>query len=186
MTTKLCINCNTVKNIEEFTASKPGNSYGKLATRHTYCKVCNAARAREWRKGRTNYVGSGKIKAIPKADRHLMSAIRLRISQAKQRCKKYDKPEPVLSEKFLYELFLKQDRKCALTGVTLVIERGHPLCLSLDQIDPDLGYTEDNVQWLAWCVNRAKGDLHLDDFIDLCEAVLVNRKVQRLSKGSES
>jgi hypothetical protein len=186
MVTKICNDCGQEKPLEDFTASNVVHRYGKSATHHAYCRMCNAARAREWRKNNTNYKGTGRIKSIPKEDRHLMSAIRMRLSQAKQRCKKYTKPEPVLSETFLYELFLKQERKCALTGATLVIERGHSLCLSLDQIDPKLGYVEGNVQWLAWCVNRAKGDLHLDDFIDLCEAVLVNRKVQRLSNGSNS
>lgn len=184
MTTKICSDCGSKKPLEDFTASKVGHRYGKPITHHAYCKMCNASRAREWRKNNTNYKGSGKIKAIPKENRLLMSAIRMRLGQAKQRCKKYSKPEPVLTETYLYELFLKQEHKCALTGVTLAIERGHSLCLSLDQIDPALGYVEGNVQWLAWCVNRAKGDLHLDDFIDLCEAVLVNRKVQRLSNGS--
>ena len=186
MTTKICNDCGQEKPLEDFTSSKVVHRYGKQTAHHAYCKACNAARAREWRKNNPNYRGTGRINAVPKEDRHLMSAIRMRLSQAKQRCKKFAKPEPVLSETFLYELFLKQERKCALTGATLVIERGHSLCLSLDQIDPAFGYVEGNVQWLAWCVNRAKGDLHLDDFIDLCEAVLVNRKVQRLSNSSIS
>ena len=47
--------------------------------------------------------------------------------------------------------------------------------------DPAKGYVEGNVQWLAWCVNRAKGDLELNDFFDMCEIVLQHRKEQRLS-----
>ena len=69
----------------------------------------------------------------------------------------------------------KQEFKCALTGVSLVIEVGHPLCISLDQVNPSLGYIEGNVQWLAWCINRAKGDLTTTDFIDMCGAVLNNQ-----------
>ena len=82
---------------------------------------------------------------------------------------------------YLYQLLLDQDKKCALTRAPLLLEPNSPLCLSLDQKDPSKGYVEGNVQWLAWCVNRAKGDLALDDFYDMCEIVLQHRKVQRLS-----
>lgn len=109
----------------------------------------------------------------------LMSAIRSRISDAKQRKGKVE-----VTPDEAYEVFLKQDRKCALTGVLLSLEKDHPLCLSLDQIEPGKGYTVDNIQWLAWCVNRAKGDLSLDQFYEMCE-VVVKQKEQRLSKGAE-
>lgn len=110
-----------------------------------------------------------------------MSAIRQRLTDAKTRTKKYGKVAVTVDADHLYELFLKQDRKCALTGVALSVLQEDPLCLSLDQIDPSKGYVIGNVQWLAWVVNRAKGDLSMDDFYEMCEVLLSNRKVQRLS-----
>ena len=110
-----------------------------------------------------------------------MSAIRQRLTDAKSRTKKYSKTDITVTAEHLYELFIQQDRKCALTGATLLVEQNHPLCLSLDQIDPAKGYTVGNVQWLAWAVNRAKGDLSTADFYDMCEVIMSNRKVQRLS-----
>lgn len=110
-----------------------------------------------------------------------MSAIRSRLVDAKGRCKKLNKPAPEITDTYLYKLFLDQGRKCALTGTTLAIEKGSPICLSLDQKDPSKGYVEGNVQWVAWAVNRAKGDLSMEDFYDMCSAVLSNRNVQRLS-----
>ena len=183
--TKTCKQCGLTKPVEEFTRSNRSNSFKyRKATSHTYCKECNASRAREWRKRHTNYKGSGRINAVPKEDRLLMSAIRQRITDAKTRCKKLKRAEPDLTDTFLYELFLSQNRACALTGAPLSLVTGDPLCLSLDQIEPEKGYVESNVQWLAWCVNRAKGDLSLDHFYEMCEVVL-NRKAQRLSKGVE-
>lgn len=181
MPTKLCNSCGETKPLDQFTQSKRQFKYSASQNRHSYCKVCNAARAREWRKTRPNYRGTGRINAIPQEDRLLMSAIRQRLSDARGRCKKLKRDAPVLTDIYLYELFLKQNRCCALTGATLVIEPNHPLCLSLDQIEPEKGYIEGNVQWLAWCVNRAKGDLSLDHFYEMCEVVLEYRKVQRLS-----
>lgn len=180
MQTKYCSSCNVEKPLEDFTKSNKGANYKTSnETHHTYCKICNAKRAAEWRKNRPTYRGSGRIKSIPLQDRMLMSAIRHRLKDAKARCKKFNK-QLTVDDLYLYELFKAQNRVCALTGAPLIVEIGHPLCLSLDQIDPTKGYTEGNVQWLAWVVNRAKGDLSTEDFVDMCEAV-INRKVQRLS-----
>lgn len=180
---KTCSMCGQTKNLEEFTKADASTNFkyrnGK-ATHHTYCKNCNAQRAREWRAKRPNYRGSGLIKTIPVEDRLLMSAIRQRLADAKGRCKKLRRDPPVLTSGYLYELFKQQNRSCALTGAPLSLVTEDPLCLSLDQIDPRQGYIEGNVQWLAWCVNRAKGDLSLNDFYDMCETVLEYRKAQRL------
>lgn len=58
-------------------------------------------------------------------------------------------------------------------------------CLSIDKIRPEGGYVEGNVQWVAWAVNRAKGDMETDVFVDMCRQVLEYQKVQRLSKGAD-
>lgn len=187
-TTKTCSQCGIEKSLEEFTkakASKNFKSANSKQTHHTYCKSCNASRAREWRKTHTNYKGSGRITDIPAEDRLLMSAIRQRITDAKSRCKKFGKSPPEIADIQMYELYKLQDRKCALTGADFVLETNHQLSPSLDQIDPGKGYVLGNVQWLAWCVNRAKGDLSLSDFYEMCSVVL-DRKEQRLSNGSES
>lgn len=184
---KTCGWCKETKPIDEFTRAKASMKFSsQKQTHHAYCKKCNAARAREWRKLRPGYVGSGLIKSIPKEDRILMSAIRQRLSDAKARCKKLGKNPPVLTADYLYKLYLAQNRTCALTGALLSLELDHPLCLSLDQIDPKKGYQEGNVQWLAWVVNRAKGELSLDHFYEMCEAILNYRKVQRLSNGDSA
>ena len=110
-----------------------------------------------------------------------MSAIRTRLREAKQRIKKFGKPETDLTDEFLYHLFKKQEGKCALLGYDMSIERKHPLALSLDQIHPGKGYTQDNIQWVTWVANRAKGDMTQDDFYDMCKLAVEYRKVQRPS-----
>lgn len=191
--TKLCKCCGLVKPLIEFTRANRVTSYRGFTEQnypfHTYCKACNAKRAVEWRKSHKGYRGSGKLSHIPLEDRHIMSAIRAKLTDAKSRCKKRNKPAPTVTDEYLYNLFIKQDRTCALTGTPLSTIKDSPTCLSLDQIDPSKGYTEGNVQWLCWAVNRAKGELPLDQFYNMCEAVLENRKYlakqkeQRLSSN---
>lgn len=187
---KLCNKCALTKPIEEFPFNKSNKSVNFKVQKDRYrntCKVCTAEKSRLWRqtKGGINYRGSGVNKLVPKEDMLLMSAIRTRLSSAKGRAVK-SRILCELTDIYLYELFIEQDRKCKLTGVTLTLDLGSPLVLSLDQIDSGKGYVVGNVQWIAWAVNRAKGDLSIGNFYSMCEAVLKYRKVQRLSKDSIS
>ena len=87
---------------------------------------------------------------------------------AKRRGKDY-----TLADQFLWDLFLKQERRCALSG--LVIEfgkKGKEMgTASLDRIDSKCHYTIDNVQWVHKDVNKMKMDLTQQEFIRLCKAI---------------
>lgn len=81
---------------------------------------------------------------------------------------------------FLWKLFLKQDRKCALSGVTIQfkdfgVDRTTQTA-SLDRIDSCLDYTEDNVQWVHKHVNRMKWDTPNDEFIEWCKNIAETNK----------
>lgn len=95
--------------------------------------------------------------------------------------------ESEMNTKFLWDLFLKQDRKCALTGVTLKLGstlKGqsstyngncHPdikNIASLDRIDSNRGYTKDNVQWVLREINSMKSNYKQEDFINFCKLVV--------------
>ena len=76
-----------------------------------------------------------------------------------------------------WELFLKQGRKCALSGVPIQFattwskkERGEASA-SLDRIDSTQGYVTGNVQWLHKDVNRMKQAFPEDKFIEYCQLI---------------
>lgn len=73
-----------------------------------------------------------------------------------------------LSDDFLLNLWNKQEGRCAISGIKMSTETNDLYVVSLDQIVPGEGYVEDNVQFLAWAVNRAKGDLSKVDFLNMC------------------
>lgn len=82
---------------------------------------------------------------------------------------------------YAWELFTKQNGKCALTGESLTF--GHSKVdanrnASLDRIHPAKGYSEGNVQWVTKRVNFAKQGLEQEAFIQLC------RQVARYSDSS--
>jgi len=74
----------------------------------------------------------------------------------------------------LWELFLFQDRKCALSGEAIVFANSlkkHETTASLDRIDSKKSYTLDNVQWVHKHINTMKQYFNDDYFISWCTKV---------------
>ena len=86
-----------------------------------------------------------------------------------------------ITVEFLWNLFLKQDRKCALSGIELILPTysKDEQTASLDRIDSYKGYIEDNVQWVHKDINLMKQTLNDDKFINYCIEVA---KYQELKK----
>jgi hypothetical protein len=73
-----------------------------------------------------------------------------------------------ISEEFLVNLLEIQNYKCALSNLPISLEDSST---SLDRIDSNIGYTENNVQWVHRRVNFCKQDCPNQDFIDICHKV---------------
>ena len=78
-----------------------------------------------------------------------MAVVRTRLREAIARARKFNQPVPDIDEAYLFNLFKNQKGKCALLGHDMVIERKHPLCPSLDKIEPGKGCLKSNVQWVT-------------------------------------
>lgn len=74
-----------------------------------------------------------------------------------------------LDKQFLWSLFLKQNRRCAISGLEIGFQ-DNPTA-SLDRIDNTKGYTELNVQWLHKDVNKMKSIFKQDYLISLCKSI---------------
>jgi hypothetical protein len=85
-----------------------------------------------------------------------------------------------LTIEYLWELFLKQNRKCSLTGRELSFDkRGtYNQTASLDRIDSSKGYVKGNVQWVHKDINRMKSDFDQKKFIELCGKVYEQQNVK--------
>jgi len=75
-----------------------------------------------------------------------------------------------VSVQYAWKLFLKQDKKCALSGLPITFEKGNQSA-SLDRIDSSKGYTPSNIQWVHKNINRMKWDMDETDFIKCCNVV---------------
>ncbi len=80
---------------------------------------------------------------------------------------------------YLLELYEKQNKQCALTGIDFILERrsdGHkhftPFGPSLDKIDHNKGYTKDNVRLVCVMVNLSLNTFGDECFDKMCEAYI--------------
>jgi hypothetical protein len=90
------------------------------------------------------------------------------------RLKNQVKERENLSLKFLKNLYNSQDGKCALSGIkmTAKLHSGKVNTnISIDRIDSNLGYSENNVQLVCYIVNMMKSNLPMETFISYCSKI---------------
>ena len=77
---------------------------------------------------------------------------------------------------YAWDLFLKQDKRCALSGMPLWFRNTSTMqnsqTASLDRIDSSLGYVEGNVQWVHKDVNKMKNSFNQEYFLSLCRSIV--------------
>jgi len=117
-----------------------------------------------------------KVKATDRR-RHasLFNHIKTLYQYAKYRAKIQQIPFTI-PPKYLHQLFEIQEGKCALTGVPLerkAYDKGINITnISVDKIDPSLGYVEGNIQLVCYWVNVAKFNLATEEFKKWCGYVV--------------
>jgi len=90
-----------------------------------------------------------------------------------------------VSHAFLWDLFLAQDKRCAYSGVELIMVRNvvgsnvdwANTTASLDRKDSSIGYEETNVQWVHKVINRFKNVYSEEVFLSMCNLVAQNHSV---------
>jgi len=91
--------------------------------------------------------------------------------------------EVTVNIEYLWDLFLKQNRKCALSGLLLTFPTKYESkegSASLDRKDSSRGYTEDNVQWVHKTINRIKLVFEQEIFIKICNLVAGQHKRENI------
>lgn len=88
--------------------------------------------------------------------------------------------EVLITIKDAWDKFLKQDKKCSLTGLDIFLSKtfssdrkSHllPTTASLDRIDSSKPYTIDNIQWVHKTIQGMKMNMSQSDFISFCKHV---------------
>lgn len=81
----------------------------------------------------------------------------------------------------LWNLFIEQNKKCALSGIDIRFhnpgEKFTAQTASVDRINSDIGYTLSNIRWVHKDIHYMKMDLTDNRFFDLCEKIIEYRKI---------
>ena len=161
-----CRKCKQLLNILEFRlrsgpqaekAGRAGQPYGR-------CKSCT------------------RIDTIAKTDGDVAYALRALLWRSGTRERKAHSRESLTPE-ILYEVYAKQNGRCALSGKLLTARRGIGRVaanVSLDRIDNSLGYTKENIQLTTLKANEMKGDGTEEQLLDYC--VSITKKLGRPKK----
>ncbi|MFZ9876749.1 MAG: hypothetical protein ACO3EY_06820 [Candidatus Nanopelagicales bacterium] len=76
--------------------------------------------------------------------------------------------------KYIWELFLKQNRRCAISGQLLKLTNSNHFktqTASLDRIDSSKGYIVGNIQWVHKRINIMKMDLPEEEFLHFIKEI---------------
>ena len=87
--------------------------------------------------------------------------------------------------KYLWDLYIQQDKKCALTGLDIEMKLkddtaydGYRQIASLDRIDSKRGYCIGNVQWIHKDVNIMKNKFDQDYFLKICNLITLKHEIK--------
>ena len=82
-----------------------------------------------------------------------------------------------IDDEFIWDLYLQQDKKCALTGWPIYFSSNNKNnTVSVDRIDSAKHYTRDNLQLTHKIVNRCKLNCPEDFFYNICKDITEYRK----------
>lgn len=91
---------------------------------------------------------------------------------------------------YAWELYLKQNRQCALTGWNIDMatdsRRKSKCAASLDRIDSNIGYIVGNIQWVHKDVNQIKWTLSNERLFEVCLAIVQNKGINEKNISSSN
>jgi hypothetical protein len=180
------------------TTTKEGDIYNNLiaikfsrrdsTTKTTYwefvCKVCNnkhITRLQDVRCGKIKSCGCEKNKGHLNGQWNGLFELSGRtIGHYKRNALKRN-IEFNVSEKYLWDLYLKQNKKCPYTNIELIIKPKSgdyrtPSNASLDRIDSSIGYVQGNLQWVYKPINVFKNSMSKTEFINMCKLISSNNE----------
>lgn len=82
----------------------------------------------------------------------------------------------------IWNLFLKQEKKCAISGIELSFSpksTGTLCTASLDRIDSKKGYVIDNVQWVHKKINIMKKDMSDKEFFNWIKLIYLKNECNK-------
>lgn len=158
---KTCTICGQTKEVTEFLRDKSAQGGYR-----NQCKECLRERNNAtYERRKDSYNAS-----LRKFRDTVKGATHVSYHAAMRRAKVESLPFDITLE-YIRDLFEQQEGLCALSDRPMSPKSGWD-SPSLDKIDPNLGYTVGNVQWLTKRMNTIKGNLTGGEFLEMCRKVV--------------
>jgi hypothetical protein len=161
MDTKLCVICNTEKNVNDFYKSQRGRK----------CKTCVLNITRSYKRKKRESLEFKKLESIKQKERRVRLWQNTLIHDSKHR-----KIENTLTVDDINEMFKNQNGLCYWFRIPLVpSSKGkHPQQPSLDRLDRNKGYTKNNVVLCCYSANIGRNENDLETWVEFLK--LLNLK----------
>lgn len=165
---KICSKCNSSLEICDFyTTGKKADGSPKY---QSWCKSCISSKMKSyhkktWGDEKLQFTAFKRTKSV----RAYITYLRQKAIKRKSSCLSIDELE---------QIWNSQKGKCALTGwdMTMILGNGNiDTNASIDRIDSDLEYIENNVQFVCRAVNVFKSNATEEFLYKMCEAI-INKK----------
>lgn len=177
---KTCTCCSIEKSISEFHKSKT-QKYGV----NSRCKLCaNAATVKWASENRDKRLANCRLYELKNKETIATRKKNKRESMTLDDRLKYliknakDRKEYLVSidTDYLFSVYEKQNGLCVYTKLPLLAIGNQLNTMSLDRIDSNKHYTEDNIQLVCVAINKMKLNYTEDQFINLCQLVTQHSK----------
>lgn len=174
-----CENCcnDFEKLLKEFNRSE------KLGRKHFCSRTCSAIytnknkSAEYWKEKYEKQRKSFDIKSLSGNQRDEYSPFRIFLNTGRASIKRH---QVYIDEKYLKELWEKQQGICPYTGIKMILPQTTNLSLkckslekaSLDRIDSTKQYTKDNVEFVCMAINLAKNNHTKKEMMSFIENII--------------
>lgn len=154
----LCSNCGKVMLVQ--------------SNNHNHTSLCSKSCRNQWAANRQ----------LEKRKESVEALLRMQLSQAKARAKKKGL-EFDLDVAWMRDKLKEQNGCCAISGVKLKASKSpgrsktHKHTATFDRIDPNKGYTKDNVQILTYIANVCKNAFTQEDVMEFAFSVVANNRL---------
>lgn len=181
--TKFCKKCSTEKPLSEFAKCA---SYA--SGRQNKCKACSNAQSKIWSAKNRDKRAAYDAKRYPATRERTSQRSAVRRTNAKTRARQLVLAAKLrMPEGFSLTIERVTERIengiCAVTGIPFDLrpfeakrsgKRCNPFAPSIDRIDSNQGYTDENTRVVVWQFNHMKGELTDVELLEVCRRIVAS------------
>jgi hypothetical protein len=145
-----------------------------VAAGNKRCSVCGTEKhLKHFDDGRTTCRSCKHLRRRERASGSLEGFLQMRLASLKQRHRQKKFEGTTVSLEYLVALYEQQRGICAISGIPMHITTDQSdLSVSVDRIDINKGYVEDNIRLVCTRINLMRSTLNDHDFLWWCRAMV--------------